>query len=222
MAYKEMLRVDISESSAAGGQATASDASPLGRDCPGIAWPDTSLRQRRWACPAKERSSARSSSADWRPLASRGPGWWRRPARSCWPRGLTKSTGDRLQLTCIQELLAERDCRVSYASLQRFVARRNWRRRTRATVRMEDTALGEVVEVDFGRLGLILVPPQCHHLAIVVKAALGHAAQVLKGIHMALDEGGRIRATHQLHVAGPGPAQGHHEHPEATLAAVLV
>ena len=33
-------------------------------------------------------------------------------------------TGHRLQLTRIHELLAERDCRVSYASLQRFVARR--------------------------------------------------------------------------------------------------
>ena len=64
-------------------------------------------------------------------------------------------TGDRLQLTRIRELLAERGCRVSYASLQRFVARRNWRRRSKATVRMEDTAAGEVAEVDFGRLGLI-------------------------------------------------------------------
>ena len=60
--------------------------------------------------------------------------------------------GDRLQLTRIQELLAERDCRVSYASLQRFVARRNWRRRSKATVRMEDTPPGEVAEMDFGRL----------------------------------------------------------------------
>ena len=55
-------------------------------------------------------------------------------------------TGDRLQLTCIHELLGERECRISYASLQRFVARRHWRRRTRATVRMEDTAPGEVAE----------------------------------------------------------------------------
>ena len=67
-------------------------------------------------------------------------------------------TGDRLQLTRVQELLAERGCRVSYASLQRFVARRNWRRRSKATVRMEDTPPGEVVEVDFGRLGLIHDP----------------------------------------------------------------
>ena len=33
-------------------------------------------------------------------------------------------TGDRLQVTRIRELLAERGCRVSYASLHRFVARR--------------------------------------------------------------------------------------------------
>ena len=64
-------------------------------------------------------------------------------------------TGDRLQLTRIQELLAARDCPVSYASLQRFIQRRNWRRRNPVTVRMEDTAPGEVAELDFGRLGLI-------------------------------------------------------------------
>ncbi len=38
---------------------------------------------------------------------------------------------------------------------------------------------------------------------------------------MALDEGGGIRPTDQLHVAGPGPAQGHHEHPDAVFAPVL-
>ena len=45
---------------------------------------------------------------------------------------------------------------MSYASLQPFVARRNWRGRSQTTVRMEDTAPG-VVE-DFGRLGLIHDP----------------------------------------------------------------
>ena len=44
-------------------------------------------------------------------------------------------TGDRLQLTRIQELLAARNCPVSYASLQRFIQRRNWgRRRNLGTV----------------------------------------------------------------------------------------
>ena len=47
-------------------------------------------------------------------------------------------TGDRLQLTRTHELLGNRDYRVSYASLQRFVARRQWRRHTKATVRMEE------------------------------------------------------------------------------------
>ena len=45
-------------------------------------------------------------------------------------------TVDRLQLTRIQELLAERDCRVPYTSLHRFVDRRQWRRRRANTVRM--------------------------------------------------------------------------------------
>ena len=67
-------------------------------------------------------------------------------------------TGDRLQLTRIRELLLERGCRVSYPSLQRYVARRNWRRRSPRTVRMAESAPGEVAELDFGRLGLIPDP----------------------------------------------------------------
>ena len=67
-------------------------------------------------------------------------------------------TGGRLQLTRVQELLAQRGCPVSYASLHRFIARRNWRGRSRSTVRMEDTAPGEVAELDFGRLGLVHDP----------------------------------------------------------------
>ena len=61
-------------------------------------------------------------------------------------------TGDRLQLTRIQELLAARGCRISYSSLHRWIRRRNWRRQS-GTVRMEDTA-----ELDFGRLGLVHDP----------------------------------------------------------------
>ena len=55
-------------------------------------------------------------------------------------------------------MLAQRGCPVSYASLRRFIQRRNWRRRKPVTVRMEDTTPGEVVELDFGRLGLIPDP----------------------------------------------------------------
>ena len=67
-------------------------------------------------------------------------------------------TGDRLQLTRIQELLAARGCRISYSSLHRWIRRRNWQRRQSGTVRMVDTAPGEVAELDFGRLGLIQGP----------------------------------------------------------------
>ena len=38
---------------------------------------------------------------------------------------------------------------------------------------------------------------------------------------MALDEGGGVRLADQLHVAGPGPAQRHHEHPDAVALPVL-
>ena len=62
------------------------------------------------------------------------------------------------QLTRIQELLAARGCRISYSSLHRWIRRRNWQRRQSGTVRMEDTAPGEVAELDFGRLGLVHDP----------------------------------------------------------------
>jgi hypothetical protein len=63
---------------------------------------------------------------------------------------------ERLQLTRVQELLAQRGCRVSYTSLRRFVARRGWLgKNSRTTVRMSDTDPGEMAEVDFGRLGLM-------------------------------------------------------------------
>ena len=54
-------------------------------------------------------------------------------------------TADRLQVTRIHELLADRGCRVSYTSLRRFIQRRGWQRRSPATVRMGESAPGEVV-----------------------------------------------------------------------------
>ena len=62
-------------------------------------------------------------------------------------------TADRLQVTRIHELLAGRGCRVSYTSLRRFIQRRGWQRRSPATVRMGESAPGEVAEMDFGRMG---------------------------------------------------------------------
>ena len=67
-------------------------------------------------------------------------------------------TADRLQVTRIHELLAGRGCRVSYTSLRRFIQRRGWQRRSPATVRMGESAPGEVAEMDFGRLGVIEDP----------------------------------------------------------------
>ena len=63
-------------------------------------------------------------------------------------------TGDRMQLTRIQELLAARGCTVSYTSLRRFIVKRNWGQRSVYTVWMADTPPGELAEADFGRLGI--------------------------------------------------------------------
>ena len=64
-------------------------------------------------------------------------------------------TQDKLQYTRIQELLAERGCRISYSSLYRWLRRRNWQRRQAGTVRMGTSAPREIAELDFGRLGYI-------------------------------------------------------------------
>ena len=80
---------------------------------------------------------------------------------------------------------------------------------------------GEVQHPPVPHRSFILVPAQGDHLGVVVQAAPGDAAQVLESIRVALDEGGGVRPTDQLHVAGPGPAQGHHEHPDAALFAIL-
>ena len=61
-------------------------------------------------------------------------------------------------MTRIRELLEVGGCRVSYPSLRRFILKRHWQRRSKTTVRMEDSAPGEVAEVDFGRLGMITDP----------------------------------------------------------------
>ena len=69
---------------------------------------------------------------------------------------------------------------------------------------------------------LVLVPSQGHQLGSAIETAARHAAMVLECIHRALDECGGVGSPDQLHVAGPGPAQRHHEHPNVTLLPVLV
>ncbi len=66
---------------------------------------------------------------------------------------------DRLKLTGVQELLAERRCMIPYTCLHRFATRKGWMgKRSRTTVRMADTKPGQVAEADFGRLGLMWDP----------------------------------------------------------------
>lgn len=66
---------------------------------------------------------------------------------------------DKLKLTRVQELLAQRHCMVPYTCLHRFATRQGWiGKRSRTTVRMADTDLGEMAEADFGRLGLMWDP----------------------------------------------------------------
>ena len=64
-------------------------------------------------------------------------------------------TLDKLQITRVRELLANRGCPVSYPSLRRFVLKRNWRPLSAATMRMGDTPQEEEAEVGFGLLGYI-------------------------------------------------------------------
>ncbi len=61
----------------------------------------------------------------------------------------------RYQLTRIAELL---DLPVSYTTLRRYVRDHGLGGSSRDTVRMADTAPGEVAEFDFGRLGLLIDP----------------------------------------------------------------
>jgi hypothetical protein len=66
---------------------------------------------------------------------------------------------ERLKLTRIQDLLAQKHCMVAYTCLRRYVSKRGWfGKSSRSTVRMPDTEPGQMAEVDFGRLGLIWDP----------------------------------------------------------------
>jgi|SRR5579859_3542390 len=65
---------------------------------------------------------------------------------------------ERLQLTRIQELLAQDGVGCSYMTLLRFARRAGWRARPRGTVRVADSQPGEVAEIDYGRLGMLMNP----------------------------------------------------------------
>jgi hypothetical protein len=63
-----------------------------------------------------------------------------------------------LQLTRVQELLAHEGVGCSYMTLLRFVHRAGWTGRPRSTVRIAENQPGEVAEIDYGRMGLLLNP----------------------------------------------------------------
>lgn len=60
---------------------------------------------------------------------------------------------EKLQLTRVVELLAERGVLVAYTTLRRYARGAGLIVAARDTVRMADTAPGEVAEFDFGRMG---------------------------------------------------------------------
>jgi transposase len=67
-------------------------------------------------------------------------------------------SAERLRLTRVQELLGQQGVVVSYTTLRRFVAQEGLGRRARTSVRMAESAPGEVAEMDFGRLGVLVEP----------------------------------------------------------------
>jgi len=66
--------------------------------------------------------------------------------------------GRGLRLTKIHQLLSRQGVDVSYSSLYRFVVKHLGFGRKQGTVRVAETAPGELAEVDFGRLGLVPDP----------------------------------------------------------------
>ncbi len=63
---------------------------------------------------------------------------------------------DQLQLTRIQELLAQVGVAVSYTGLRRYVRQAGLWNAAKTTVRMAGWPPGEVAELDFGRLGTLV------------------------------------------------------------------
>ena len=63
---------------------------------------------------------------------------------------------ERLKLTRIQELLGQQGVAVTYTTLRRFVRQARLWKTPKSTVRMAETAPGEVAEMDFGKLGTLV------------------------------------------------------------------
>lgn len=65
---------------------------------------------------------------------------------------------EKLQLTRVAELLGQQGVVVPYTSLRRFVHSQGLKAAPHDTIRMADTAPGEVAEFDFGQLGPLVDP----------------------------------------------------------------
>ncbi len=63
---------------------------------------------------------------------------------------------EEMQLTRVVELLGQRGTSVSYMTLHRFVRAHGLKAGTRDTVRLPETAPGEVAQFDFGTLGRLV------------------------------------------------------------------
>ena len=71
----------------------------------------------------------------------------------------TPDGGRGLRLAKVHTLLGRQGITVPYSSLHRFAVRYcGFQDARRLTVRMADTAPGELAEIDFGRLGLVVDP----------------------------------------------------------------
>ena len=129
MAYKEVSRVEISEVirrwRAGHSQRHIASGTGLSRDTVAkyIAAAEVLGVSLAGPEPSEEQLTRLAS------IGQPGPRQARRPLRTCWHPGATRSTSGSpatgCSLSASRSCLAERGCRVSYASLQRFVARRN-------------------------------------------------------------------------------------------------
>ncbi len=80
---------------------------------------------------------------------------WLEPVRELIERWVRD---EHLLLRRVQELLGQQGVPVAYSTLERFVWRLGLRRDQRSTVRMAATPPGEVAEMDFEKLGMLLDP----------------------------------------------------------------
>jgi len=65
---------------------------------------------------------------------------------------------ERLQLTRVQELLAREGLAVAYTTLRRFARQAGLGRPAATTVRLTESAPGELAQMDFGQLGRLIEP----------------------------------------------------------------